>query len=58
MDMLGVTDGKIDEALTKTDKIVNQLVDLGNTVLDKETQVKSYLIQLENIKEKLNTNLK
>jgi hypothetical protein len=58
MDMLGITDGKIDAALNKTDSIVNQLVELGNTALDKETQIKSYLTQIESIKEKLNTNSK
>jgi len=58
MDMLGVTDGKIDAALNKTDSIVNQLVDLGNTALDKETQIKSYLTQIQSIKEKLNPNHK
>jgi hypothetical protein len=58
MDMLGVTDGKIDVALTKTDSIVNQLVELGNTALDKETQIKSFLTQIESIKEKLITNPK
>jgi hypothetical protein len=56
--MLGVTDEKIDAALTKTDSIVNQLVEFGNIALDKETQIKSYLTQIQSIKEKLNPNHK
>jgi len=56
LEMLGVTDDKIDNALSKTDNFVNQLVKQGNVTLEKEQQIESYLKQLEELNKSLNTN--
>ncbi|MCK5823564.1 MAG: hypothetical protein KAG95_06145 [Bacteroidales bacterium] len=56
LEMLGVTDEKIDNALSKTDSLVNQLVKHGNVALEKEQQIESYLKQLEEINKNLNNN--
>ena len=56
LEMLGVTDEKIDNTLSKTDSLINQLVKSGNTALDKENQMESYLKQIKEIKKNLNNN--
>jgi len=58
MEMLGVTNGKIDEALTKTDDLVSKLVKVGTDVVDKESQIKTYLSKVQEIKDKIINNAK
>lgn len=53
MEMLGITDSKISDALDQTDRIVQQLVKGGEKTLSGMDQVNSYLSKLEEIKNKL-----
>ncbi|MBE9469311.1 MAG: hypothetical protein IMY72_13470 [Bacteroidetes bacterium] len=56
LEMLGVSDDKINNTLSKTDNLVNQLVKQGNVALEKEQQIEAYLKQLKKINTDLNTN--
>jgi hypothetical protein len=54
LEMLGVSDTKIGDALNTTDKIVTDLVKGGETTSDNLEKVNSYLSKLEEIKNKIN----
>jgi hypothetical protein len=56
LEMIGVTDTKIGEAINNTDQIVTDLIKGGETTLDNLGKVNSYLSKLEEIKNKINNH--
>ncbi|BBE16296.1 hypothetical protein AQPE_0433 [Aquipluma nitroreducens] len=58
LEMLGVTDQKINEAIDTTDQLVKDLVKVGENAEDKTEKVNSFLSKMEEFKKKINTTTK
>ncbi len=54
--MMGITENKMNQTISDIDSFVGKLANTGQTVLDKEKQVKEYLDKINELKEKLIKN--
>jgi hypothetical protein len=58
LEKVGISDESIGNVITKTDEIVSKLGSVGDSISEKEEQVKLYIDKLKGLKEQISNNLK